>query len=63
MESSRIEVEVFARRCFFSYKSIKKTESNQCLGDLLGNTSTGQPERMSLKPKSARLTELASRRT
>jgi hypothetical protein len=41
MESSRVEVEVFARRCFFSYKAIKKTQSDQCLGDLLGNTSTG----------------------
>ncbi|KAJ8586639.1 hypothetical protein M405DRAFT_883179 [Rhizopogon salebrosus TDB-379] len=39
MESSRIEVEVFARRCFFSYKIIKKTESNQSLGDLLGNAN------------------------
>ncbi|OJA14056.1 hypothetical protein AZE42_05221 [Rhizopogon vesiculosus] len=39
MESSRIDVQVFARRCFFSYKIIKQTESNQCLGDLLGNTN------------------------
>lgn len=40
MESSPIEIEVFARRCFFSYKVIKKTENNQSLGDLLENSNT-----------------------
>ncbi|KAG2154410.1 uncharacterized protein EDB93DRAFT_159061 [Suillus bovinus] len=40
MESSSIEIEVFARRCFFSYKVIKKTENNQSLGDLLENVNT-----------------------
>lgn len=39
MESSSIEIEVFARRCFFSYKVIKKTENNQSLGDLLENSN------------------------
>ncbi|KAG0696972.1 hypothetical protein DFH29DRAFT_1082636 [Suillus ampliporus] len=39
MESSRIEIEVFARRCFFSYKVVKKTENNQSLGDLLENAN------------------------
>jgi hypothetical protein len=63
MESSRIEVEVFARRCFFSYKIIKKTESNQSLGDLLGNANNGQPERLPLKQKNARLTDIDSGRT
>jgi len=36
-----IEVEVFARRCFFSSKIIKKTEKGQSLGDLLVNPNTG----------------------
>ncbi|KAG2365374.1 hypothetical protein BDR07DRAFT_1481330 [Suillus spraguei] len=40
MESSSIEIEVFARRCFFSYKVIKKTENNQSLGDLLENANS-----------------------
>jgi hypothetical protein len=45
MESSMIEIEVFARRCFFSYKIIKKTENNQNLGELLENANTGESER------------------
>lgn len=40
-----IEIEVFARRCFFSYKIIKKTENNQNLGELLENANTGESER------------------
>lgn len=39
MESSMIEIEVLARRCFFSYKIIKKTENNQSLGELLENAN------------------------
>lgn len=44
MESSMIEIEVFARRCFFSYKIIKKTENNQSLGELLENANAGESE-------------------
>ncbi|KAI6037546.1 hypothetical protein EDC04DRAFT_2120393 [Pisolithus marmoratus] len=39
-ESSKVQIEVFARRFFFSYKLIKKTESKESLADLLVHTDT-----------------------
>lgn len=40
LESSKVEIEVFARRFFFSYKVIKKTESKESLADLLEHAET-----------------------
>ncbi|KAF8840870.1 hypothetical protein BDN67DRAFT_1011098 [Paxillus ammoniavirescens] len=40
LESSTVEIEVYARKFFFSYKAIKKTESKQSLADLLEHTAT-----------------------
>ena len=40
LESSKVEVEVYARRFFFSYKIIKKTESKESLADLLEHSET-----------------------
>jgi len=40
LESSRVEIEVYARRFFFSYKVIKKTESKESLADLLEHSET-----------------------
>ncbi|KAI6121855.1 hypothetical protein F5141DRAFT_1260506 [Pisolithus sp. B1] len=39
-ESSKVQIEVFARRFFFSYKLIKKTESKESLADLLVHADT-----------------------
>lgn len=40
LESSKVEIEVFARRFFFNYKVIKKTESKESLADLLEHSET-----------------------
>jgi len=40
LESSRVEIEVYARRFFFNYKVIKKTESKESLADLLEHAET-----------------------
>ncbi|KAH0828112.1 hypothetical protein J3R83DRAFT_3783 [Lanmaoa asiatica] len=40
LESSKVEIEVYARRFFFSYKVIKKTESKESLADLLEHSET-----------------------
>jgi len=40
IESSRVEIEVYARRFPFSYKIIKKTESKESLADLLEHAET-----------------------
>jgi len=40
LESSTVEIEVYARKFFFSYKAIKKTETKQSLADLLENAAT-----------------------
>ncbi|KAN0091464.1 hypothetical protein V8E55_005030 [Tylopilus felleus] len=40
IESSKVEIEVYARRFFFSYKVIKKTESKETLADLLEHSET-----------------------
>lgn len=43
IESSKVEIEVYARRFFFSYKVIKKTESKETLADLLEHSETRTP--------------------
>ncbi|KAF9227086.1 hypothetical protein BS17DRAFT_814027 [Gyrodon lividus] len=40
LESSKVEIEVYARKFFFSYKVIKKTESKESLADLLEHSAT-----------------------
>jgi len=40
LESSKVEIEVYARRFFFNYKIIKKTESKESLADLLEHSET-----------------------
>lgn len=40
LESSKVEIEVYARRFFFSWKIIKKTESKESLADLLEHSET-----------------------
>lgn len=40
LESSKVEIEVFARRFFFNYKIIKKTESKESLADLLEHSGS-----------------------
>jgi len=40
LESSKVEIEVYARRFFFSYKVVKKTESKESLADLLEHAET-----------------------
>lgn len=40
LESSKVEIEVYARRFFFNYKVIKKTESKESLADLLEHSET-----------------------
>ena len=40
LESSKVEIEVYARRFPFSYKIIKKTESKESLADLLEHAET-----------------------
>ncbi|KAG9316912.1 hypothetical protein JVU11DRAFT_2990 [Chiua virens] len=40
IESSKVEIDVYARRFFFSYKIIKKTESKESLADLLEHSET-----------------------
>ncbi|KAG8214183.1 hypothetical protein J3R82DRAFT_10972 [Butyriboletus roseoflavus] len=38
--ASKVEIEVYARRFFFNYKVIKKTESKESLADLLEHSET-----------------------
>ncbi|KAI9571600.1 hypothetical protein HD554DRAFT_2036544 [Boletus coccyginus] len=44
LESSKVEIEVYARRFFFSYKVIKKTESKESIADLLEHSETRNTE-------------------
>lgn len=39
-ELAKLQIEIFARRFFFSYKVIKKTENRESLADLLVHTDT-----------------------